>query len=186
MKVDAYEKFFMWGVGVVLVAFFASTAIAAFGSAIHPPSHVETIDPTKIFTDARFRPTGVSVDPQGRVHARIVGMTFAWMPNEMTLPAETPVTFHITALDVVHGFQIVRTNGQSMAIPGYIAQFTTRFDAGEYLVVCNEYCGVGHHQMAAKMHVVPKDVWQAPPMSASTGASPVARNAGQGGDHGRH
>lgn len=186
MKVDAYEKFFMWGVGVVLAAFFASTAVAAFGGAIHPPSHVETIDPTKIFTDARFRPTGVSVDPQGRVHARIVGMTFAWMPNEMTLPAQTPITFHITALDVVHGFQIVRTNGQSMAIPGYIAQFTTTFNAGEYLVVCNEYCGVGHHQMAAKMRVVPKDTWQAPPPTASAGASPVAQHTGETGDHGRH
>lgn len=186
MKVDAYEKFWMWGVGVVLAGFFVTTVVAAFGGAIHPPSHVETIDPTKIFTDPRFRPTGVSVDPQGRVHARIVGMTFAWMPNELTLPADTPITFHVTALDVVHGFQIVGTNGQSMVIPGYISQFTTRFDAGEYLIVCNEYCGVGHHLMAAKMHVVPKDTWQPPPTTASATTTPVVRATGEGGDHGRH
>jgi cytochrome c oxidase subunit 2 len=153
MKVDLYEKIWMWGVGVVLVLFFTSTAVAAFGGAIHPPSHVETIDPPTIFNDARFRPMGVTLDAEGRVHARIIGVTFAWMPNEMTLPAETPVTFHVTALDVVHGFQIVRTNGQSMAIPGYISQFTTRFDAGEYLIVCNEYCGVGHHTMQGKITV---------------------------------
>jgi cytochrome c oxidase subunit 2 len=186
MKVDVYEKAFMWGIGVLLAAFFTTTAIAAFGGAMHPPSHVETIDPTKVFTDARFRPAGVSVDPQGGVHARIVGMTFAWMPNEMTLPAETQITFHVTAIDVVHGFEIVRTNGQSMAIPGYISQFTTRFDAGEYLIVCNEYCGVGHHQMAAKMHVVPKDTWKAPAAIASTTSPTVALNAGAGGSHGRH
>ena len=49
-----------------------------------------------------------------------------------------------------------------MVVPGYISQFTTRFAAGEYLIACNEYCGVGHHTMAAKMHVVPQSQWQAP------------------------
>jgi len=34
--------------------------------------------------------------------------------------------------------------------------------AGEYLIACNEYCGVGHHTMAAKLHVVPARQWQAP------------------------
>ena len=56
-----------------------------------------------------------------------------------------------------HGFEIVRTDGQTMVLPGYVSQFTTTFDAGEYLITCNEYCGVGHHTMAAKLHVVPGD-----------------------------
>jgi heme/copper-type cytochrome/quinol oxidase subunit 2 len=30
-----------------------------------------------------------------------------------------------------------------MVVPGYVSQFD-QFPAGEYLVVCNEYCGVGH------------------------------------------
>jgi cytochrome c oxidase subunit II len=160
VKIDLYEKIWMWGVGAVLAAFFISTAVAAVGGAIHPPSHVETIDPATVFSDARMRPGGVSVDASGRVHAKVIGVTFAWMPNEWTLPSDTPITFHISALDVVHGFQIVRTNGQSMAIPGYISRFTTSFAAGDYLIVCNEYCGVGHHLMAAKMTVVPKAEWR--------------------------
>jgi cytochrome c oxidase subunit II len=163
MKVDLYERIWMWMVGVMLALFFASTAIAAFGGAVHPPSHVETIDPAKVLTDARFRTPGVSVDQAGRVHARIVGMTFAWLPATLAVPAATPITFHVTAMDVVHGFEIVRTNGQSMVIPGYVSQFTTVFpDTGEYLVTCNEYCGVGHHTMSAKLHVVPKAAWRAP------------------------
>jgi heme/copper-type cytochrome/quinol oxidase subunit 2 len=36
---------------------------------------------------------------------------FVWLPAEMVLPADTPVTFHLTAVDVTHGYQIVRTNG---------------------------------------------------------------------------
>jgi cytochrome c oxidase subunit 2 len=152
----------MWGVGVVLALFFTSTAVAAFGHQIHPPSHIETIAPGKVLADPRFRKQGVSVDAGGRVHARVVGLMFTWMPAEMTIPADTPITFHLTSIDVIHGYEIVRTNGQSMVVPGYVSQFTTQFPAGEYLIACNEYCGVGHHTMAAKLHVVPASQWKAP------------------------
>jgi cytochrome c oxidase subunit 2 len=84
------------------------------------------------------------------------------MPAEITIPADTPVTFHLTSIDVIHGYQIVRTNGQAMVVPGYISRFTTQFAAGEYLIACNEYCGVGHHTMASKLHVVPREQWKAP------------------------
>lgn len=162
MKIDLYEKIWMWGVAVMLAVFFTSTAVAAFAGAVHPPSHVETIDPKKVLSDPRFAHPGVSLDANGGVHARIVGMTFTWLPAQLTVPAATPVTFHISSIDVIHGFQIVRSNGQSMAIPGYVSQFTTRFEEpGEYLIVCNEYCGVGHHTMAAKLSVVPRAQWRA-------------------------
>lgn len=162
MNVDLYERMWMWGVGVVLALFFTSTAVAAFGHQIHPPSHIETIAPGKVLADPRFRKQGVSVDAGGRVHARVVGLMFTWMPAEMTILADTPITFHLTSIDVIHGYEIVRTNGQSMVVPGYVSQFTTQFPAGEYLIACNEYCGVGHHTMAAKLHVVPASQWKAP------------------------
>jgi cytochrome c oxidase subunit 2 len=161
MNVDFYERIWMWGVGVVLALFFTSTAVAALGHQIHPPSHIETIDPAKALGDARFKKQGVSLDASGRVHARVVGLMFTWLPAEMTIPADTPVTFQLTSIDVIHGYQIVRTNGQTMVVPGYVSQFTTQFEAGEYLIACNEYCGVGHHTMAAKLHVVPASQWQA-------------------------
>jgi cytochrome c oxidase subunit 2 len=32
--------------------------------------------------------------------------------------------------------------------PGYVSEATATFrEPGEYLVVCNEYCGLGHHNM---------------------------------------
>lgn len=162
MNVDLYERIWMWGVGVVLALFFTSTAVAAFGHQMQPPSHIETIPPTKVLSDPRFRKQGVSVDAAGRLHARVVGLMFTWMPGEMTIPADTPVTFHLTSIDVIHGYEIVRTNGQTMVVPGYVSQFTTQFAAGEYLIACNEYCGIGHHTMAAKLHVVPASQWKAP------------------------
>jgi cytochrome c oxidase subunit 2 len=172
MKVDLYEKIWMWAVGVTLVVFFATLANASIRHGFHPPSHVETIDPRAVFKSDRFRQQGVTVDSAGAVHATVIGLTFTWMPKEMSLPAATPITFHLTSIDVNHGYQIVRTNGQSMLIPGYISQFTTTFaQPGEYLVACNEYCGVGHHEMYGKLIVVPKEQWIPPSGSIATGTT---------------
>jgi cytochrome c oxidase subunit 2 len=182
MKVDLYEKVWMWAAGILLAAFFAISAVGGLLGAAHPPSHVEAIDPAKVFADPRFRRQGITVDAGGRVHAWVVAVMFAWLPAELTVPAETPVTFHITAIDVTHGFQIVRTNGQAMVVPGYVSQFTTRVDEpGELLIVCNEYCGVGHHVMAAKLKVVPRAEWR-PPVAAA--GIPVGPAPGHGGTDG--
>ena len=182
MRVDLYEKIWMWGVAVMLSLFFTSTAIAALRDSRHPPSHVETIDATRVMADVRFRVPGVSVDATARVQVRVVGMTFAWLPADITIPAETPVTFRVTSMDVVHGFEIVRTDGQTMVLPGYVSQFTTTFDVGEYLITCNEYCGIGHHTMAAKLHVVPRAEWRG---KTATLPPPVrvAAPAGENHDH---
>ena len=69
-------------------------------------------------------------------------------------PVNQPVTFRITSSDVVHGFQVVGTNANAMAIPGYVSQFTLTLPRpGEYLITCNEYCGVFHHAMVGKLVV---------------------------------
>lgn len=42
-----------------------------------------------------------------------------------------------------------------MLEPGYISEHVATFDKeGEYLILCNEYCGVGHHMMTSKIEVV--------------------------------
>lgn len=153
MNVAFYEKLWMWAAGVLIVAFLATIGVGVAGSALQPPSHVETIDPTKIWNDPRFGRPGVSLDDHGAT-VIVVGMMFAFMPAEIRVPAGRRVTFRVTSPDVTHGFQIVGTNGNTMVVPGYISQFTTVFrDPGEYLIVCNEYCGLGHHVMSAKLIV---------------------------------
>ena len=57
---------------------------------------------------------------------------------------------------IENGFEIAGTNANTMVVPGYISQFTYTFrEPGEHLVVCNEYCGVGHHTMQGKVIVDP-------------------------------
>lgn len=153
MNVPFYEKVWMWAAGVLILAFLATIVVGVAGSALQPPSHVETIDPTKIWNDPRFRKRGVTVDEHGAT-VIAVAMMFAYQPAELRVPAGRPVTFRLTSVDVTHGFQIVGTNGNTMIVPGYISQFTTVFrEPGEYLIVCNEYCGLGHHLMSAKLIV---------------------------------
>lgn len=154
MHVELYERIWMWAAAGLIAVSFGVVAYAAFAQGNQPPSHVETIDPTTVWTDERFAERGVVPNDEGGVTVTMIGMMFAFQPNELRVPAGRPVRFRITSADVVHGFQIVGTNGNTMVIPGYVSEFTTVFNTpGEYLIVCNEYCGLGHHAMSAKLIV---------------------------------
>lgn len=148
MNVDFYEKLWMWGAVGIIAVFMISIGVTTFSQAIVPPSHVETIDPDEVRSDAEFGEPGVTIHPDGSVTVVVQAIMYAFLPREIRVPQGRPVTFRIASPDVIHGFQIVQTNGNSMVVPGYVSQFTTTFDeAGEYLIVCNEYCGLGHHNM---------------------------------------
>ncbi len=153
MNVPLYEKIWMWMAGGLIVGFVATVLITSIGGALQPPSHVETIDPTQVWRDPRFAHPGVTVNHEGATVVA-VGMMFAFNPAVIRVPAGKPVTFRMTSSDVTHGFLIVGTNANTMLVPGYVSQFTTRFrQPGEYLIVCHEYCGLGHHLMSAKLIV---------------------------------
>ncbi|UCF18209.1 MAG: cytochrome c oxidase subunit II [Gemmatimonadota bacterium] len=154
MNVDFYEKIWMWAAAGIIIVFLVSIGATFVGQAIQPPSHVEMIDPDNVRTDAEFGQPGVTIHEDGSATVVVQAFMFAFLPNEIRVPRGRPVTFRLTSPDVIHGFQIVQTNGNTMVVPGYVSQFTTTFSrAGEYLVVCNEYCGLGHHVMSAKLIV---------------------------------
>jgi cytochrome c oxidase subunit 2 len=154
MNIDLYEKIWLWCATGVIVLFIGLTGFSTFAIGIRPPSHVETIDPRQVLGDPRFQAPGVATDADGRITVTLVGGMFFWLPREITVPAGRPVTFRLTALDVVHGFEVAKTNINTMVVPGYVSQLTYTFTTpGEYLVVCNEFCGTGHHTMGGKIIV---------------------------------
>jgi cytochrome c oxidase subunit II len=58
----------------------------------------------------------------------------------------------------VHGFLLPGTNVNTMVVPGFVSEVRTSFPAaGEYLMPCNEFCGLGHHAMWAHVTAVPKE-----------------------------
>jgi len=154
MHVEFYERIWMWAAGALIVVFLAVIVVAAGLQATAPPSHIETINPATLSSHPEFGNPGVTEMPDGSVRVVVLAATFFYTPDPIEVPAHRPVTFRVTSSDVIHGFQIVGTNGNAMAVPGYVSQFTLTFDTpGEYLITCNEYCGLMHHAMVGTLIV---------------------------------
>jgi cytochrome c oxidase subunit II len=152
--VELYEKIWMWIGAAIIVLFLGSILVPAVTMAIHPPSHIETIDPTALGDHPEFASGGVTTDSSGRTVVSVLAGMFAFSPDPIEVPANQPITFRITSGDVIHGFEVVGTNANAMAIPGYVSQFTVTFPkAGEYVIACHEYCGLLHHAMVGKLIV---------------------------------
>lgn len=77
-----------------------------------------------------------------------------WWPILELKKGET-YRFHLSSLDWQHGFSLQPANINIQVVPGYEHVFTLTPNAsGEYSVICNEYCGIGHHLMIGKILVV--------------------------------
>jgi len=154
VHVELYERIWMWAAGGLLLLFLGAIFLTVGLQAIQPPSHIETVDPTTLATDPEFGKPGVTTRADGSVVVSVVAQTFSFSPDPIEVPANRPVTFRLTSADVIHGFEVVGTNANAMAIPGYVSQFTVTFkEPGEYLIGCNEYCGTLHHNMVGKLIV---------------------------------
>lgn len=124
-----------------------------------PATRLETVDPTTLHLAGEFTEgnLGSAVEPDGSVTVRIVGNQYAFSPQCILVPVDTPVTFRATSADVVHGFNIAQTNVNLMLEPGYISTFKTRFrQPGERVMPCHEFCGAGHAGMWARVQVIDK------------------------------
>jgi cytochrome c oxidase subunit 2 len=62
---------------------------------------------------------------------------------------------HISSLDLQHGFSIQPLNMNFQVLPAYDHVLTiTPTSAGEFSIICNEFCGIGHHTMTGRIIVV--------------------------------
>jgi cytochrome c oxidase subunit 2 len=155
MNVELYERIWMWAAGALLAMFLGAIFFMVAADAVQPPGHVETVDPTTLSSHPEFGAPAVKVEADGTITASVVASMFEFTPNPIRVPVNRPVTFRLTSSDVLHGFEVASTNANVMAIPGYVTQFTVTFDKpGEYVIVCNEYCGLQHHNMVGKLIVM--------------------------------
>lgn len=73
----------------------------------------------------------------------------------LQLKRDVTYRLHLSSLDLQHGFSLQPINMNFQILPGYdhVLEITpTR--SGDYVVVCNEFCGIGHHQMTGLIRVV--------------------------------
>ena len=83
----------------------------------------------------------------------LLGRLWEWYP---ILEFEKGKTYrlHISSMDWQHGFSLQPENINLQIVPGYETVITITPDkTGEFSVVCNEYCGIGHHNMVGKIYV---------------------------------
>jgi cytochrome c oxidase subunit 2 len=139
---------------------------------INPPSKVETIDSASLHLSKEFAEEnlGVKVEANGDIVIRMVAGRYSFFPKHIDVPAETKLTFRWVSTDVLHGVHIPMTNMSTMIVPGYVAQITTTFPKpGEYPLLCNEYCGLGHNHMWSNISVIAKEDWHAPVSTPAKG-----------------
>lgn len=83
----------------------------------------------------------------------MVARLWQWWPI-FELEKDKSYRLHISSLDWGHGFSLQPVNINLQIYPGYDMVVTiTPDETGEYGIVCNEYCGIGHHQMTGKLYV---------------------------------
>jgi cytochrome c oxidase subunit II len=134
--------------------------ITGMTNMLHPPSHVEKIDPTTLHLQGEFVESnlGTTSEPDGSVTVRILAQQYTFVPQCVTVPVDTPIHFRLTSSDVTHGFFVDETNTNAMIVPGFVTDVRARFQRpGTYSMPCDEFCGYGHHAMAARVVVVPKN-----------------------------
>src|SRR4029450_6795998 len=121
MHVHLYERIWMWAATGLIGLFLGAIAITTAAQAVQPPSHMETVDPATLATHREFGQPAVTARPDGGVGVPGVGTRYAFAPDPIEVPAYVPVTFRLTSADVIHGFAVVGTNANAMAVPGYVS-----------------------------------------------------------------
>jgi len=156
---DPLERTWVWISLALAVVMGVMLGYFAVANNLHPPSNVETIDSSRLHLSEEFAEDnlGVKTNPDGSVRVTLVAARYGFYPPRIEVPVDTPVTFRLASADVLHGVHVPNTNMTTMVVPGYIAEVTTTFPrTGEYSLLCNEYCGLGHDSMWSRLVIVPK------------------------------
>ena len=121
------------------------------------------------------------VEPPPGSDVYLQASQYAWLPV-VRLRQGAEYTLHLSSLDVNHGFSLYPLNINFQVVPGY--DYGLRIvpnQPGEFHVMCNEFCGIGHHLMVGKIIVEPADASAGGSAGGSSGAD-ADGGAGAGGD----
>ncbi len=85
--------------------------------------------------------------------AYLLARMWQWYPVLKLRMGQT-YRIHISSTDLQHGFSLQPLNMNFQILPGYDHVLTiTPTSAGEFSIVCNEFCGIGHHLMTGQILV---------------------------------
>jgi cytochrome c oxidase subunit II len=84
----------------------------------------------------------------------MLSRTWDWYPI-LELEEGQTYRLHLSSMDWLHGFSLQPININLQVHPEYdMVLSLTPAAAGTYAIVCNEFCGLGHHEMLGRIYVV--------------------------------
>ncbi len=93
----------------------------------------------------------VEAAPGGDVY--LLGQMWRWYPI-LKLKKDQTYRLHISSIDLQHGFSLMPMNMNFQVLPGYDHVLTiTPTSTGIFPIICNEFCGIGHHMMTGRIIV---------------------------------
>jgi cytochrome c oxidase subunit II len=103
---------------------------------------------------ATVGPLATRAQPKPRI-IPIQARKFTYEPAELTLRLNEPVVFQLTSADVVMGFNVPDFKVRGTIIPGQVTEVPmTPNKTGEFIFLCDVFCGSGHENMEGTMRVV--------------------------------
>lgn len=119
------------------------------------PTDPVTASIPRILNEKMFRHPGVVKLGPHHYEVALIARQFQFDPDKIVVPVNARIDFYVTSADVIHGFELPGTDVNVEVLPGYVAHvFATFHKPHEYLVVCDQYCGIGHQNMIGKFDVV--------------------------------
>jgi cytochrome c oxidase subunit 2 len=93
------------------------------------------------------------VAPPAGADVFLIARLWDWWPI-LELEKDKTYRLHLTAMDYQHGFSLQPENINIQVLPGYEHVITIKPNrSGAYAIVCNEFCGIGHHKMVSRLYV---------------------------------
>ncbi len=119
------------------------------------PTDPMTASVHRILQEKMFRHPGVVKLGPHHYQVALIARQFQFDPDKIVVPTNARIDFYVTSADVIHGFELPGTDVNVEVLPGYVAHvFATFHKPHKYLVVCDQYCGIGHQNMIGKLDVV--------------------------------
>ena len=146
-----------------------AAVVGAAALSIAPPATYVFTGPDRAALTREFAPAnlGTRVEADGQATARIVATGFAFVPSCVVVPAGRPVTIRMAGTDLVHAVHVAGLDAS--VVPGAVARVHATFPtAGDIVMPCTSFCGLGHSRMSAMIRVVPEDQFHPGPDGRAT------------------
>ena len=123
---------------------------------VNPDTYAEKVEAAAAqYTVREDEQSGMPVvHPPAGSDVYMLARLWEWWPI-LELEKGKEYRLHLSSLDWLHGFSLQPTNINLQIHPNYEMVVTIKpTETGDFGIICNEFCGIGHHTMLGKMIIV--------------------------------